>query len=408
MWLRPGNVEKKVFPFFFLENSRPLSPPRKPQAPLSSSGTLDFLSTYLRIDFLNMIWPRAWEAYSGSERREAMKTIKAALPQDCRQQWERSFIHSPFTRLPFQKLFASHGQSEPHRRRVWIWAVQGFVWSRSCALFLVSPVLTISVYNTPTSKHRDLHVFSWKLPLASGFCLINPHSIEQPEMNVLWEGSSANNWPQLLHKHSTFFITWVVCVLDHILKFTGWMKFQLPRVGNCLKQASFFLASLFFLFSLHSAIVFWDHLPSKLLSLSKPRSLRGLACFWGNPKQLTYESNILWCFRILQIWGKNFCVGCCSVSSHLRGSWLHKSAVLSVQPSETAKTLCWLFSQKPAPTLNSLLFFSYLHQQMVPAEQHFKCYLFFLQFPTLWNRIPFYPSNISNSPRPLYRCSNFI
>ena len=272
---------------------------------------------------------------------------------------------------------------------------------------LVSPVLTISVYNTPTSKHRGLHVFSWKLPLASGFCLINAHSIEQYEMNVRWKGSSANNWPQLLHKHSTSFITWVVRVLDHIPKFTGWMTFQLPRVGNCLKQASFFLASLFFLFSLHSAIVFWDHLPSKLLSLSKPRSLRGLACFWGNPKQLTYESNILRCFRILQIWEKNFCVGCCSVSSHLQGSWLHKSAILSAQPSETAKTLCWLFSQKPAPTFNSLLFFSYLHQQMVPAEQHFKCYLFFLQFPTLWNHIPSYPSNISNSPRLLYRCSNF-
>lgn len=51
------------------------------------------------------------------------------------------------------------------------------------------------------------------------------------------------------------------------------------------------------LFSLHSAIVFWDHLPNKLLSHSKPQSLR--VCFWGNPKQLTYESNILWRFRIL-------------------------------------------------------------------------------------------------------------
>ena len=160
------------------------------------------------------------------------------------------------------------------------------------------------------------------------------------------------------------------------------------------------------LFSLHSAIVFWDHLPNKLLSHSKPQSLR--VCFWGNPKQLTYESNILWCFRILQIWGEKLCVGCCSVSSHLWGSWLHKSALLSLQPSETAKTLYWLFCQKPAPTLNSLLFFSYLNQQMVPVEQQFKCYLFFLQFSSLWNLIPSYPSNIRNSPGPLYRCSNFI
>ena len=113
----------------------------------------------------------------------------------------------------------------------------------------------------------------------------------------------------------------------------------------------------------------------------KPQSLR--VCFWGNPKQLTYESNILWCFRILQIWGEKLCVGCCSVSSHLWGSWLHKSALLSLQPNETAKTLYWLFCQKPAPTLNSLLFFSYLNQQMVPVEQQFKCYLFFLQFSSL-------------------------
>ena len=104
MWLTLRNVEKKICPFFLLENLRSLSSLREPQTPLSSLGTLDFLSTYLRIDFLSMIWPRIWETYNGQERREAMKAVKAALPQDCQQQWEWSFIHPPFTRLPFQKL----------------------------------------------------------------------------------------------------------------------------------------------------------------------------------------------------------------------------------------------------------------------------------------------------------------
>ena len=180
------------------------------------------------------------------------------------------------------------------------------------------------------------------------------------------EDSLANNWPQLLHKHSTSFITWVVHVLYHIPKFTGWVKLQLPRVGNYLKQASFFLASLFPFFPstqpLFSETIFQiNYFHTQNLSLR--------VCFWGNPKQLTYESNIVWCFRILQVWGEKLCVGCCSVSSHLWGSWLHKSALLSLQPSETDKTLYWLFCQKPAPTLNSLLFFSYLNQQMVPVEQ---------------------------------------
>ena len=39
---------------FHFENSRPLSPPREPQTPLSCSGTLDFLSTYLGIDSLTL------------------------------------------------------------------------------------------------------------------------------------------------------------------------------------------------------------------------------------------------------------------------------------------------------------------------------------------------------------------
>ena len=41
-----------VCPFLLLENSRPLSPLHKPQPPLSSLGTWDFLSTYLEIDSL--------------------------------------------------------------------------------------------------------------------------------------------------------------------------------------------------------------------------------------------------------------------------------------------------------------------------------------------------------------------
>ena len=42
--------KKDVCPFLLLENSRPLSPFWEPQTPLSSSGTLDFLSTYLGTD----------------------------------------------------------------------------------------------------------------------------------------------------------------------------------------------------------------------------------------------------------------------------------------------------------------------------------------------------------------------
>ena len=51
MCLGQRNVEKKVCPFL-LENSRPLSPCEL-QTPFSSSGTLDFLSTYLEIDCLS-------------------------------------------------------------------------------------------------------------------------------------------------------------------------------------------------------------------------------------------------------------------------------------------------------------------------------------------------------------------
>ena len=47
--LRQSSVEKSTCPFL-LENSGPLSPSQKPQAPFSSSGTRDFLSTYLGID----------------------------------------------------------------------------------------------------------------------------------------------------------------------------------------------------------------------------------------------------------------------------------------------------------------------------------------------------------------------
>ena len=47
------NIWKKACPFLLLENSRPLSPLWNPQTPLSSSGTPDFLSTYLEIDSLN-------------------------------------------------------------------------------------------------------------------------------------------------------------------------------------------------------------------------------------------------------------------------------------------------------------------------------------------------------------------
>ena len=42
--------EKGVCPFLLLENSRPLSPPWEPQTRFFSSGTPDFLSTFLGID----------------------------------------------------------------------------------------------------------------------------------------------------------------------------------------------------------------------------------------------------------------------------------------------------------------------------------------------------------------------
>ena len=46
LWLRQSNVEKKLLSF---------SPPGEPQTPFSSLGTLDFLSTYLRINSLNTL-----------------------------------------------------------------------------------------------------------------------------------------------------------------------------------------------------------------------------------------------------------------------------------------------------------------------------------------------------------------
>ena len=48
--LRQSSVQKSTCPFLLLGNSRPLSPSQKPQTPFSSSGTRDFLSTYLGID----------------------------------------------------------------------------------------------------------------------------------------------------------------------------------------------------------------------------------------------------------------------------------------------------------------------------------------------------------------------
>ena len=46
--------KKDVCPFLFLENSRPLSPLREPQTPISSLGTTDFLSTCLGTDSLSI------------------------------------------------------------------------------------------------------------------------------------------------------------------------------------------------------------------------------------------------------------------------------------------------------------------------------------------------------------------
>ena len=48
--LRQSNVGKKNCSFLLLESLRPLSPPQEPQVPLSSTGTPDFLSTFLGID----------------------------------------------------------------------------------------------------------------------------------------------------------------------------------------------------------------------------------------------------------------------------------------------------------------------------------------------------------------------
>ena len=57
MWLRLRSVDEKkidICLFLLLENSRPLSLPWEPWTPFSSSGTPDFLSTCLGIDFLNI------------------------------------------------------------------------------------------------------------------------------------------------------------------------------------------------------------------------------------------------------------------------------------------------------------------------------------------------------------------
>ena len=48
--------EKKNCPFLLLENSRCLSPPRAPQTPFSSLGTLDFLSTCLGLALSKAKW----------------------------------------------------------------------------------------------------------------------------------------------------------------------------------------------------------------------------------------------------------------------------------------------------------------------------------------------------------------
>ena len=57
MWLRLRSVDEKkidICLFLLLENSRPLSLSWEPWTPFSSSGTPDFLSTCLGIDFLNI------------------------------------------------------------------------------------------------------------------------------------------------------------------------------------------------------------------------------------------------------------------------------------------------------------------------------------------------------------------
>ena len=55
--------KKIICPFLLLENSGLLSPPQEPQNPLSSSGTSDYLSTYLGVDSLIV---KDREAYSAA------------------------------------------------------------------------------------------------------------------------------------------------------------------------------------------------------------------------------------------------------------------------------------------------------------------------------------------------------
>ena len=50
-----GKKNTYVCLFLLFENSRPLSPPQKPQTPLSFLGTPDFLSTCLGIDSLSSV-----------------------------------------------------------------------------------------------------------------------------------------------------------------------------------------------------------------------------------------------------------------------------------------------------------------------------------------------------------------
>ena len=70
-------LKKKVCPFLPLENSRPLSPLREPQTPLSSSGTPDFLSAYLGIDSLT--WIKTLPQPHQPRRRELSNPIPLAI-----------------------------------------------------------------------------------------------------------------------------------------------------------------------------------------------------------------------------------------------------------------------------------------------------------------------------------------
>ena len=84
--------KKNIGTFLLLENCRSLSPPPEPQTPLSSSGTLDFLSICLGIDSLTtfyahviclVVLPSAIDATKICHSEESSSSLLLSLSSLC-------------------------------------------------------------------------------------------------------------------------------------------------------------------------------------------------------------------------------------------------------------------------------------------------------------------------------------